>query len=223
MSLYADEERTTGFLRKNDREYLENPEGYGEDHASPRQTRYNRKEAIKKRLAHALIDMAMLSDVVDDELRHEVLIGASEEAARSFGENLDEKLGNLPLPVSLMYELVEDYMSVNYSTVLELAVMMYTQRVTAGGKNDDILALLKTADVEVEIKEPETIDLDELGEKLVKGQYFDMTEKELLATVQVLARAKDDEDLDVPVGAPDRSFADEFGVERHEPDTSEDE
>jgi len=56
------EERPTGFLRKNDREYLEAPEGYGEGGSSPRQTRYQRRAAIKKRFINALIDLIYIKD-----------------------------------------------------------------------------------------------------------------------------------------------------------------
>jgi hypothetical protein len=56
------EDRPTGFLRKNDREYLENPEGYGEDGSAARQTRYQRRKAIKKRFINALIDITYIKD-----------------------------------------------------------------------------------------------------------------------------------------------------------------
>jgi hypothetical protein len=52
-----DIERPRGILSKKDREFLKDPEEYG-----GRAQKYQRREAIKKRLAHAFVDMAMLTD-----------------------------------------------------------------------------------------------------------------------------------------------------------------
>jgi len=176
MSLYADEERTTGFLRKNDREYLENPEGYGEDHASPRQTRYNRKETIKKRLAHAFVDMAMLTDEVDNELRADLLEGADEEL-----ENAKEQLTDMdtavPETISVLYELVEDVRGESFEDAVAAGVTEAARR-QRPGRDEYVLT-----GSGVTINPPETIDIDGVREKVENKQYFDLSRAELLYVV----------------------------------------
>jgi hypothetical protein len=176
MSLYADEERTTGFLRKNDREYLENPEGYGEDHASPRQTRYNRKEAIKKRLAHALIDMAVLADQPDD-MRADLLEGANEE----LGEFLEGRGGPparaVPETISVLHELVEDIRGESFEDAVAAGVTEAARRQRPG--NDEFVLTGSG----VTINPPETINIERVREKVENKQYFDLSRAELLYVV----------------------------------------
>lgn len=179
MSLYANEERPTGFLRTKDRKYLEDREGYLEEYT--RQAANNRKREIKKRIAHAFVDLAMISDVVDEERRDELLEGAADELEK-FGQ-VKQSLDHgppfiLPRAVSVLYEFVEDTRGDDFEGTLRLAVQLF--------QNPDIGAReIVVNPAEVKIGEADTIDLDEVEEKMERGETHKMSEEELRYAVNI--------------------------------------
>jgi hypothetical protein len=177
--LYVNEERPTGFLRTKDRKYLEDREGYLEEYT--RQAAYNRKREIKKRLAHALIDMAMLSDAVDDERRDELLEGAADELEK-FGQVKQSLDGGppfiLPRAVSVLYGFVEETRGDDFEDTLRLAVQLF--------QNPDIGPREVVVNpAEVKIGEADTIDLDEVEKKMERGETHKMSEEELRYAVNI--------------------------------------
>lgn len=63
-----DDERDRGILGNVDRQYIR-----GEKEYAHRQTAYDRRQTIKNRVRHSLLDLSLLSRELDDELLEDVL------------------------------------------------------------------------------------------------------------------------------------------------------
>ena len=173
MSLDADGERPTGFLRNADREYLAAPETYG----SSRQVRSNRRRDIKQRVASAISDLARLASL-EEELRDELLEGAAEKLDE-YGETGVGEFGDA---LSLLYELVEDHdapatayddSTVRFERVLSNAVTKYTRR-HLDPENEFVLGTPN-----VEIEEPYQFDPEETLQTAEEGRLDELDENQL--------------------------------------------
>ena len=223
MSLYTGEGRPTGFLRKSDRRYLKDPEGYVEEHT--RQTGNNRRRAIKQRLAQTFVDLTLLSHV-DDEVRDDLLEGAAEELD-AFEEKRRDRLGELRedgdvsdisrfeeyqqttqqtdlTAMSLLYEFFEDHVGVGFDDFLGAAITVAVRRNTDREREFTLSA------ANVDIDEPEKVDTERVREKVEKGRYFDLDRSELLYTVYTAALDADAYNDTLP----DHIVADVEGVRR---------
>lgn len=69
----GDLERERALLSPIDRKYLDDPEGYAEENS--RAAEKKRKDAIKHRVRHGLLDLRFVFDTLDDDELHEVVGG----------------------------------------------------------------------------------------------------------------------------------------------------
>lgn len=206
VSLY-NKERPTGALRKADREFLQNPDTYGEDGSEPRQTRYIRRSKTKERIAHALIDFAALTSL-DKELRDNILDGAVDE----FLEYEGTDAGTLPAALSLLYELVMDHYAKQFSgnhsiNIFDEQIYSFENELTRAVEDYHTRRIRDTGDTEswfvekanVEIDDPKKLTLADIGEKIDRADYHNMTREELLATVDFLSsRTEEAPESDTP-------------------------
>jgi hypothetical protein len=236
VRVYENEERPRGFLGKKDRDFLNNPTSYGNDKKTPRQARYQRRKAIKERIAHAFVDMAMLADVTNEELLDELLGGAADELYKL--EEVDRRTPFMMSAMSLIYDFVEraradkNHLSDDVDNRFERAVAAGMTR-SESRRSDDELVLSAAS---VDIEDPKVITPDNVRQKVDEGRIHELDEEELLFVVytdQDEFRERMNtlvEEYDVPKQEAYRSVfsffqreGEDTADEETEPDTDDDE
>jgi hypothetical protein len=171
------ENRDRGVFTDADRDYLDEPGDYGSGAA------YERREAIKQRLANVLIDLAYFANT-DAPLRTELLDGAAGELNNFRGVNTEEDWTErrmrdpvIPKSLSVIYELIEGdvtrVFSHNFEKVMAKAVTGYTRR-QLDPETEFVLGAPN-----VEIEEPYQFDPEETLQTAEEGRLDELDENQL--------------------------------------------